>query len=378
MHPSIVETKKYQRLEYIDFLRGLAICLVILSHVSLYIKDIYPILFYFFFSGQFGVQLFFLITGLLFSIKYSEGNFDIKSFYIKRLFRIIPLYYIGMLVWILYIFFFGNKVNLDFFYIVQQMLFLNSLDRNNFSPAILPGGWSISTEMIFYLLFPLIIFFFKKNMYLLCISIILMSLILFLTSIFLFQPILLKYKFISHVAVNDNFSYLYCLILNQINAFIIGMLTFVLLKKMSPPPKFYFFLFIILYLISVFFLNTKTKTGINGYFSVMFSSVAFSVLIILIHNKSYKSYFKKAIIKIGIVSYSIFVFHSLFIIFLSNYTNKISLFIIDNYFYSQSFVKTIEFLLVYFLTILFSYYISTITYKFIEIRGIKYGNRFLN
>lgn len=110
----------------------------------------------------------------------------------------------------------------------------------------------------------------------------------------------------------------------------------------------------------------------------MFSSVAFSVLIILIHNKSYKSYFKKAIIKIGIVSYSIFVFHSLFIIFLSNYTNKISLFIIDNYFYSQSFVKTIEFLLVYFLTILFSYYISTITYKFIEIRGIKYGNRFLN
>ena len=81
MHPSIVETKKYQRLEYIDFLRGLAICLVILSHVSLYIKDIYPILFYFFFSGQFGVQLFFLITGLLFSIKYYEGNFDIKSFY---------------------------------------------------------------------------------------------------------------------------------------------------------------------------------------------------------------------------------------------------------------------------------------------------------
>ena len=368
---------KHKRLEYIDFLRGIAILLVILSHVSLYIKDIYPILFYLFFSGQFGVQLFFLITGLLFSIKYYEGNFDIKSFYIKRLFRIIPLYYIGMLVWIIYIFFFDNKINLDFIYIVQQMLFLNSLDRNNFSPAILPGGWSISTEMIFYLLFPLIIFFFKKNMYFLCISIILMSLIIFLTSIFFLQPILLKYKFISHVAVNDSFSYLYCLILNQINAFIIGMLTFALQKKIILK-KVYFFLFIIFYLISVFFLNTKIKTGINGYFSVMFSSVAFSVLIILIHKKNYESYLKKAIIKIGIVSYSIFVFHSLFIIFLSNYTNKISLFIIDNYFLSQSFVKTIEFLLVYLLTILFSYYISTITYKFIEIPGIKYGNRFLN
>src|SRR5690348_6479920 len=54
-------------------------------------------------SGGFGVDLFFalsayLITELLLREQRSNGRFDIRAFYVRRILRIWPLYYFTLLV----------------------------------------------------------------------------------------------------------------------------------------------------------------------------------------------------------------------------------------------------------------------------------------
>src|SRR5438445_9118860 len=82
------------RIPQLDALRGVAILLVIMVHVS----DKYPSLHlqYLFGNGWMGVDLFFvlsgfLITGILVDTKQSDDYF--KNFYMRRCLRIWPLYY---------------------------------------------------------------------------------------------------------------------------------------------------------------------------------------------------------------------------------------------------------------------------------------------
>jgi peptidoglycan/LPS O-acetylase OafA/YrhL len=80
-----------KRLRELDFLRGIAILLVLLRHQSLF--------FYLSAVGWIGVDLFFvlsgfLVSGLLFKEYYKFGNIAPKRFLIRRGFKIYPIYYL--------------------------------------------------------------------------------------------------------------------------------------------------------------------------------------------------------------------------------------------------------------------------------------------
>ena len=85
------------RLKEIDFLRGIAIILVIFRHkeISKLMQNM----------GWIGVDLFFvlsgfLVSGLLFKEYLKYGNINAKLFLIRRGFKIYPIFY---LTYILYI-----------------------------------------------------------------------------------------------------------------------------------------------------------------------------------------------------------------------------------------------------------------------------------
>jgi peptidoglycan/LPS O-acetylase OafA/YrhL len=112
--------------------------------------------------GQYGVQLFFIISALtiyltLHSHLLKNGE-TIKSWYVRRFFRIAPLYYVAIAAYALDHAIERRVVKiydggLDPRAILANIGFVHGLiplGNNN----VVPGGWSIGVEMSFYLFAP--------------------------------------------------------------------------------------------------------------------------------------------------------------------------------------------------------------------------------
>ena len=87
-----------------DAARGLAILLVIVTHAGAAVSGLPAALAHLVFASQFGVQLFFVASA--FTLCVSTGaapgmRLDWRAFLIKRFFRIAPLYYTGIVVYLL-------------------------------------------------------------------------------------------------------------------------------------------------------------------------------------------------------------------------------------------------------------------------------------
>jgi len=67
------------RVSVLDGWRGVAILCVLVSH-TLYAPP-----------GQHGVTIFFVLSGFLITSKLLEGPIDLKKFFIRRFFRLMPL-----------------------------------------------------------------------------------------------------------------------------------------------------------------------------------------------------------------------------------------------------------------------------------------------
>ena len=115
--------------------------------------------------GQMGVQLFFVASAYTLCLSWDrrrEESRPVVNFYLRRLFRIAPAYYLlGILGYMAlraveYHAVHGG-IGLPDWYsvpaVASNLLFFHGLypPGNN---VIVPGGWSIGTEMLFYLSFP--------------------------------------------------------------------------------------------------------------------------------------------------------------------------------------------------------------------------------
>jgi peptidoglycan/LPS O-acetylase OafA/YrhL len=121
-------------------------------------------------SGPLGVRFFFVLSGflityLLFVEKRNNNNrnIDIKAFYIRRLLRIWPLYFVAVAFGFL-VFPFISKLFLGEFYFENanpwnHIFFLGNFDMLwNGKPTGVPLGllWSLSVEEQFYLFWPVL------------------------------------------------------------------------------------------------------------------------------------------------------------------------------------------------------------------------------
>jgi peptidoglycan/LPS O-acetylase OafA/YrhL len=145
-----------QKLIAADSLRGIAALMVLFYHLAELVKlPLPPSLAIIRTHFGLGVPLFYLLSGFVLAYGYAhrlEKREDVWEFYIRRLFRIAPLFYAMLLIWLVTSWFVWNKLY------SASTLFLNFFFLFGLVPgyheSIVWAGWSIGIEMLFYLLFP--------------------------------------------------------------------------------------------------------------------------------------------------------------------------------------------------------------------------------
>ncbi len=169
--------KSWDRIDGVDLLRGLSILFVLMNHVNMrlifakipYTKGLpHQLVYSLVWNGQFGVQMFFVISGYLITSTSIRrwglpGSLVVKDFYLLRVARIAPL--LLLLLCIL-----GGLHGLHVEgYVVQPKtgglkrallaaltFHINFLEATRgYLPASWDILWSLSVEEMFYLFFPL-------------------------------------------------------------------------------------------------------------------------------------------------------------------------------------------------------------------------------
>ena len=165
----------FQRNPELDGLRGIAILLVMSFHYinNQLLHTTNPVgtkLAFITSFGWVGVDLFFVLSGFLIGsilIRNKESVNYFSTFYIRRIVRILPNYFLFLLLFFVLssspyfstnYFLTGNNVIPGWSYFLMAnnlyMAYLKNLGNDSLSVT-----WSIGVEEQFYLIFPLVIYF---------------------------------------------------------------------------------------------------------------------------------------------------------------------------------------------------------------------------
>lgn len=156
---------------FLDGFRGIAVLWILLHHlfVFIYLKQFLGVLFEpmskFAFVGQFGVDMFFVISGFLITgllIKeLDEGRVNIKRFYCRRFFKIVPQYLLAVNIGLIITFIYNiprydGVQGLSAIHYWRYFLFIQNYAMMS-QMSILAHTWTISVEEQFYFIFPLLL-----------------------------------------------------------------------------------------------------------------------------------------------------------------------------------------------------------------------------
>lgn len=146
----------------LDGLRGLAILLVVIYHNFGFIR--------YFFFGWLGVDLFFVLSGFLITdilLKTLGKPGYLKNFYIRRVLRIFPLYYLALILFLLVLPAVSRNFDVTYYtdnqvwlwtYLQNWLYIFKNPDQYN----TLNHFWSLAVEEQFYLAWPLVILLLRK------------------------------------------------------------------------------------------------------------------------------------------------------------------------------------------------------------------------
>jgi exopolysaccharide production protein ExoZ len=158
----ITERTFNERLEPLDWLRGLMALSIMAYHFSMRSDAAHPIGR----LGIYGVCIFFILSGLSMAIAYDRYIRDVRTsikFFIRRLFRIWPLLWLAVALVAIPTYLTGKGPFGGGAYGAFQV-FLNITTLAGFDDAngyINVGAWSIGNEMFYYLFTPIFIVIYR-------------------------------------------------------------------------------------------------------------------------------------------------------------------------------------------------------------------------
>jgi len=367
------------KLDYIDALRGIAALSILIYHIYGRIGSItdwsYPI--------QIvperiinltlaGIPLFFIISAftLYLSMDNKAGEKrKFLKFYLRRFFRIAPLFYLLLILVVLEDAIIQKRPT-SWLEVLTNFTFTFNLVPQ-YSSSLFSDGWTVGVEMLFYLVLPLI--FIKVNN-------IWRSILLFIGVYWLSKGgrLLMGTIIGENVMMSTNYNFYNSL--HWAYIFPVGVICYLIYKLYLPKirsnyrtPAAFGMLFLSLIILFVFINNPALYdlygplAGLTNWLTM--SSIAFVLLIIslslypnrLIVNRFTRFY--------GTISYSLYLIHP----FLVEPLKQVYGYIYDHTIYSTD----LSLVLCILLTLLIVTPISLLTYRVIESPGMRYGKRII-
>lgn len=324
-----MEKKKVKYFPALDGFRFFAFLLVFFQHTTFYLKPelVNPILYKFFNNnGWIGVDIFFALSGFLvtylFLLEREEHKvFSFKNFWIRRTLRIMPLYFLAILVGyflapFLYNLFFNIQIpNLSktiSTYLPWHLVFLGNWAEAKFGWESLRGVsqlWAISVDQQFYLIWPLVLLFtkgFRSS--------------IFASLIFIVIAVLIR---IYLVSVGTNHPGIYTNTFARMDTFAFGAIiaqilffkpaVFQKIKQLFSLPAL-----IVISIIFIFFLyfsslenRLAVRNGVWGYLVIGMAS-GYYILYFLEERSSLVELFSnKVLAYLGRISYGLYIWHIL-------------------------------------------------------------------
>jgi peptidoglycan/LPS O-acetylase OafA/YrhL len=309
--------KTFDYRKEIDGLRALAVISVILFHAG----------FDFFSGGFIGVDIFFVISGyLITSLILQEkinNKFSLVNFYERRARRILPALFLVVIVTIPFAFLVMSPLALKEFSnsLISIPLFLSNFqfwsESGYFATAAeekpLLHTWSLAVEEQYYLFFPLLILFTWK------LGLKALTLFIFLISIFSFSlsqfgaNLNPSFPFIDkELRINAIPEYSFFFSITRAWELLFGSLTAIYLihKKEENQIKNQLLSLLGILLISYPIFLYDYTTQFPGFSALM--PVAGTVLLVVFSNQGtlvYKFLSHKALVFIGLISYSLYLWH---------------------------------------------------------------------
>lgn len=310
------------RLPNLTALRFILASLVVIFHIPLFCQNRgfpffndLPI----FDKGTEAVYMFFSLSGFLiirqlYIEKSVTNTIRLKNFFLRRILRIFPLYYVVLTIGLVYyrvilpFFGFDFQNNYDFF----QGVFLAYTFFPNIFALYSPGGiievlWSIGIEEQFYLLIaPLLLVLPFKNS---------VRFLLFFTTAYF----IVYFSELASFLKQYNMPFFYFSFS--------GLCSILVLNNKIKLQKFRLF-FIGIFII--YFTTPILKNNLSETFYHFFSMLLFGIVICAFAEKPIKILENKQMIYLGKISYGIYMFHAImfqavgFIFVKSNVYSKIS------------------------------------------------------
>jgi peptidoglycan/LPS O-acetylase OafA/YrhL len=301
-----VESKassEIRHLQFLDAARGVAILLVVAVHAlqdyqhSPRFQAIPKAFENLFYSGQYGVQLFFIASAITLAYSHDRRTAEpqaIQKFFARRFFRIAPLYWFGIALYSIYWIHAGT---LTPSIVILNALFLHPYSRSAFI-SIPPGGWSIGVEMQFYVLLPVLVLVAKNLKG--AIAALIAGLAVCLGS------------YATLVALNaphGDQSFTYFWLPNQAPIFGMGLVCYQLLKdtmgssgKGESRPSA-----ALLASIALFVLASCLRPSSALYHLVL--GAIFSVFVVSLGRSPWKAIVNRPLVALGKISYSVYILH---------------------------------------------------------------------
>ncbi|WP_417319152.1 acyltransferase family protein [Emcibacter sp.] len=273
------ETKELPRRIYsYDLLRGLCAIFVALYHflfwtanTTSYVSPLGAINN----AGTYGVYMFFMLSGATMCSSYRDRlktSADFVYYYGVRWARILPLYFFVMMLTVLSLYFIVGEKDWSLAKIILNSSLLFGFGMPGETSNV-GGGWSIGIEVVFYTVFPMLLFLMDTKSWK-------FDLVLLLTACFV------QITFVNYVvAINGADFHLawdyYTNFLSFAGYFVFGcMVSKWLLPRRQVSSGFAILIVFILTLGFVFYPTSGSGESVSGYSGFVFLIIAFAVFLL--------------------------------------------------------------------------------------------------